>query len=125
MSDAFRRERPIAKVDAPRRIVYGVVLEPDSEDLQGDVLTVAEVEKAAHLFMGSQLVNEMHADLDPVGRVLESYIAPADFWLGEQLVKRGSWVMAVRLDEETFAKVQGGEYTGYSIEGVGRREPIG
>lgn len=125
MSDAFSRTIPIAKLDAPKRIAYGVVLEPDSVDLQDDVLTAEEIEKAAHLFMEqSQLVNEMHEDLEAVGRVVESYVAPADFWLGDQLVKRGSWVMATRFSEEIFAKVQSGEYTGYSIEGIGRRTPV-
>ena len=122
---AFARTVPIAKLDGPKRIAYGVVLEPDTVDLQDDVLSPEEVEKAAHLFMASQLVNEMHEDLEPVGTVVESYIAPADFWLGDQLVRKGSWVMATRFSEETFEKIAAGEYTGYSIEGVGRREPIG
>ncbi|HHY48112.1 MAG TPA: hypothetical protein GX506_12535 [Firmicutes bacterium] len=41
----------MAKVDSPRQIVYGIVLDPYIVDSQGDWVPVLEVEKAAHGYL--------------------------------------------------------------------------
>ncbi|MBC7340960.1 MAG: hypothetical protein H5U02_00640, partial [Clostridia bacterium] len=114
----------ILKADEERRIVYGVVLEPESVDSQGEVISAEEIEKAAHKFLvKSRVVGDWHRK-KAQGEVVESYIAPDDFEMGGQKVKKGSWVLAVHItDDELWRKVKEGEYTGYSVGGFAVREP--
>lgn len=115
----------LIKADAEKRLVYGIVLEPDTEDTQGDIISAGEIEKAAHRFLvASRTVGDSHRK--PAGaQVVESYIAPVALTLGEQAVKAGSWVMAVKIaDEKIWNAVQEGEYTGFSIGGFGTRREV-
>lgn len=117
--------RPVLKADPARHLVYGVVLEPDTEDLQGDVISAEDIEKAAHRFMiESRMMGEQHekpADAAPV----ESYIAPADIKIGDQTVKAGSWVLVTKIfNVDLWDAIVSGSLQSYSIGGVGNREPL-
>lgn len=121
---------PIQKSDGQtRRISLGVVLEPDSEDLQGDVMSAVDIELSAHDYMEkSQAGGFMHAELVEGAKVVESYLAPCDFTVetadGEETVKKGSWVLAMKWPEEVWTKIEKGELTGYSVGGTGVRLPL-
>jgi len=114
---------PIIKGD--QQIVYGVVSEPDTIDLQGDRLSKAEIRKACHKFMmQSQKINKEHEG-PAKADIIESYIAPTDFKCNGQVVKAGSWVMAVKIhDKDVWKAVKAGEITGFSIAGQGERTPF-
>lgn len=114
---------PIMKGD--RQIVYGVVSEPNSIDLQGDRLSESEIRKACHKFMQtSQKINKEHEG-PAKADIIESYIAPTDFKCGGQMVRKGSWVMAVKVkDPDLWQAVKKGEITGFSIAGQGERVPF-
>ena len=115
---------PISKSSEEKRIVYGVVSEPDTVDLQGDILTAEEIAKACHAFMiKSQTIGIEHT-MPARARIIESYIAPTDFECGGRLVKKGSWVMGVKiLDDALWQAIRRGEITGFSIGGTGKRIP--
>lgn len=120
---------PIEKGDSPQRVTYGVVLEPDIEDLQGDVMTAEDIEKAAYDWMErSQHGGCMHASLVEGAKVVESYIAPCDIPVqtagGTETIKKGSWVLAMRWPPEIWESIQEGELTGYSVGGSGVRLEI-
>lgn len=125
----IERTIPIFKADKTKQIVYGVVLEPDTVDAQEDVMLAEDIEEAAHKYLAeSRTVGSRHAK--PIKAVpVESYIAPVDFHgegqYGNQIVKKGSWVLGVKvLDAREWAKVESGEYTGFSVGGVGEREQL-
>lgn len=118
----------IVKVDAPLHKVYGVVLEPWTVDLQLDVITPAEIEKASDLYMmRSQTLGYRHKGKLTKAKayIVQNFIAPCDFWLdGSQLVLKDSWVMVTKVeDEELWKQIEKGEITGYSIGGRGHRTP--
>ena len=117
---------PIFKADDEKRIVYGVVLEPDTRDLQGDVLGIDTIEEAAHKYLiASRLVGDSHSR-SAAAEVVESYLAPADIQLGGQSISKGTWIMGVHItDEEMWRAVKAGEYTGFSIGGTGERKQLG
>jgi hypothetical protein len=125
MTDNVLKDTPILKADDDLRIVYGVVLEPDSEDLQGDIIDSDTIEKAAHAYLReSRVVGDSHM-VQAEAEVVESYIAPADLQMGEQTVRKGSWIMAVKVhDDELWAAVKKGEMTGFSIGGFGTRSAV-
>lgn len=118
-----------------KQIVYGIVLEPDTVDLQSDTVSVDEIERTAHLFLADVQSQRPGAGIGKshtgnvlglkTARVVESYLAPADFELGGQEVRKGTWVAAVHVaDPAEWAKVESGEFNGFSIQGTGRRIPV-
>ncbi len=108
------------------RYVLGVVLEPETVDAQNDIYSAAEVREAAHRFMQEyQNVGLMHRDLvnDQV-KILESYLAPASFEVSGTQVRKGTWLLAVRvLDDDLWTQIKNGELTGLSIGGSAIRNP--
>ncbi|WP_339309732.1 XkdF-like putative serine protease domain-containing protein [Paenibacillus sp. FSL k6-2145] len=126
--NAIQKQVQISKVDDTKQIVIGVVYQPDVEDSHGDLMDAVEIEKAAHLFMENQHtynIDKQH-DLDAdKGYVVESYIAPCDMEIGDQVIAKGSWVAGVKVtDDDTWEDIQKGEITGFSMFGVGKREEV-
>jgi hypothetical protein len=118
------REIPIFK-SAEERIVYGVVLEPETVDAQKDVYSAEEIRQAAHRYMEEfRHLGLMHRyRMDGRIRILESYIAPCDMEIEGQPVKAGTWLMVVRvIDDGLWAAVKSGKLTGFSIGGSAIRE---
>ena len=108
------------------RFVLGIVLEPEVVDAQGDIYSAQEICTAAHRFMeefgGMGLMHRLRVN-DQV-KVLENYLAPTDFTLGEISVRKGTWLLAVRvLSDELWERVKSGDLTGFSIGGSARRVP--
>jgi len=116
---------PIIKTARDQQIVYGVVSEPGVEDLQGDILSESEIRKACHKFMQtSQRIGKEHSGVAKAS-IIESYIAPTDFKCNGQPVRKGSWIMAVKVhDKGLWQAVKKGEITGFSIAGTGSRTPL-
>ncbi|MMZ46227.1 hypothetical protein D1872_78380 [compost metagenome] len=122
--DFEKQVRLITKADDPKQLVYGVVYEPDAEDTHGDIMTADEIEKAVHGFMSNLAiakgaVMDTQHDFDPgVGDVVECYVAPVDFEMGEETIKKGSWVLVTKASDDIWEKIQNEEVTGYSMAGT-------
>jgi len=114
------------KAEGEEQYVLGIVLEPDVVDAQDDTYSADEVRKASERFM------EMHRNMglmhqqkvnDKV-QILENYLAPCDMQIGGQAVKKGTWLMGVRVkDASLWSAVKSGELTGFSIGGSAIRTP--
>ncbi len=109
----------ICKVDEEKRLVYGIVLEPDTVDSQDDTISAAEIERSAHKFMkDSQAIFSNHTHKESDVFVVESYIAQVDM----ENIKKGSWVMVTFCgDNVVWEGVKKGEFTGFSIRGTANR----
>ncbi|WP_144716538.1 XkdF-like putative serine protease domain-containing protein [Bacillus altitudinis] len=123
----FQKEiKVIAKADDAQRLVYGIVYEPNVADAHGDYMTPEEIEKAAHGFLkDAREIDKQHDFQGGVGEVVESYIAPSDFEMGDELIKKGSWVLVTKASDEIWEQIQKGEITGYSMAGtadIGKQE---
>jgi DNA adenine methylase len=108
----------IIKTDRKRHLLCGVVLEPETVDLQGQIYSAEEIEKAAHEFMEKyRNIGEDHerpADAVPV----QSYIAPIDISEQDQVFKKGSWVMWVKVNNvDLWDAAEAGDYAAFSIGG--------
>jgi len=112
----------IFKANEEKRLVTGVVMEPGEFDAHGDITMAEEIENAAYVYMlNSQVVGDQHSEPAPA-KIVESYIAPADFQIGSDEVKAGSWVMTVKVeDDEMWEAVKSGDYTGFSIGGFAQK----
>ena len=119
---------PILKADMHKQIVYGVVLAPNEIDAQDDFMTDEDIEATAHNYLThSRVVGAGHTRPITDAYPVESFIAPQDFEMngqyGLQPVKKGSWVLGVKIkDPEEWQKVLDGEYTGFSVGGIGERQ---
>ncbi|MFA2589977.1 XkdF-like putative serine protease domain-containing protein [Bacillus mobilis] len=111
--------------DEEKRLVYGIVYEPDTLDAHNDFTDAETIEKAAHEFMLKyRQIDKNHDFVAGVGEVVESYIAPADMELNGEPVKKGTWILTTKADEETWEAVKKGEFQGYSLAGVAETEVI-
>ena len=115
----------ILKSSDDKRIVHGIVLKPDVEDSQGDIMTEEEIEKSAHNYMmfyrnaGEQ--HEQQADAMPC----ESYIVKEDCKIEGREVKKGTWIVAMKVFSDTlWAKIKQGDYNAFSAGGMARKENI-
>lgn len=131
--DAMKRFT-IAKIDAPQRLVFGwasVSLTKDGtplEDLQGDVIEPAELETAAYDFvLHSRNIDEMHRT-SVRGKMVESLVLTDEKLGAMGLANAGSprvaWWTGWKLEPETFAKVEAGQYKMLSIECTATRVEV-
>lgn len=111
-------EVPIWKAEE-ERFVYGIVLQPDIVDAQGDSVSKEEIAKASHSFMENcQKIGLQHNVIVPQIKIWESYLAPVDMTIAGQPVSKGSWVLGVHVnDDGIWEQVRKGELTGFSIKG--------
>jgi len=117
---------PIAKIAKQERYVLGVVMEPDAVDAHGEVADAADIRRAAHNFLvkGAQ-IGYQHQEKPGGLTLLESYLAPVEFKLGNRTVPKGTWLMAVRVNnDKVWQEVLDGKLTGFSIEGYAKRVPV-
>jgi len=125
----LKKQLPIIKSESngDERIVYGVVLEPETVDSQDDIYSEQEIRDCAHRFMEEfrhlGVMHEMR--MDDRLKILESYIAPADLIIEGQAIKKGTWLMVIRvLDDGLWRAVKDKELTGLSIGGSALRKPV-
>lgn len=85
---------------------------------EGITLDVTNVDE---LIKGEGL-DDQHLQLDePLGVIVESYVAPADFTVNGEPIKKGTWLLGVRWTQEMFEKIKKGERTGLSLYGTADR----
>ncbi|KIL24791.1 XkdF-like putative serine protease domain-containing protein [Bacillus safensis] len=116
----FQKEVSVlTKAEDAHRLVYGVVYEPNTPDAHQDFMSAKEIERAAHGFMkDARRIDKQHDFQHGVGEVVESYIAPADFEVGGELIRKGSWVLVTKASQEIWDQIQKGHITGYSMAGT-------
>ncbi len=139
----------IKSVDQREWIVYGVVMEPTAEgelskdgesfvgkvattDFHNHFTTAPEIRKAMIGFMEvlhrtkAEPHNIQHkSGIIPRTAIIENYQAMSDFDLGGEVVVKGSWVMGVKVYDNSLRKaIEKGEITGFSIEGHGILSPV-
>jgi len=114
---------PIDKAE-DKRVVFGIVLEPETVDSQGDVISEDEISNAAHVWLAElQDRGIMHQSIENDKLdIYESYLAPVDFDVNGQEVKKGSWLLMYHVkDGALWEEIKRGEFTGFSIGGFARR----
>ncbi len=58
-------------------------------------------------------------------KVVESYVAPQDIEIEDVKVKKGSWIIAVKIIDDTlWDAIKEGEFTGFSLGGYAMTEEV-
>ncbi|MCK4517854.1 hypothetical protein KAT92_03700 [Candidatus Babeliales bacterium] len=125
-SAELKKEARIVKADDDeKQFVLGVVLEPMDVDTQEDIMIPADIETTAHDYLAKRRVVGFRHSEKAEAVVVESYIAPVDFVLDGEQVKKGSWLLGIIIeDDELWRQVKDGEINGFSVGGFGRREEL-
>lgn len=124
----------VAKTDDAQQLVFGyasVSLKSDGdllEDLQGDIIEPADLEKAAYDYvLHARGVDEMH-DATVKGQLVESFFLSDEklqaMGLANQHGPRAAWWAGWKLAPDAYAKVKDGTYRMLSVELRGRREVL-
>lgn len=116
----------IIKTDNSFNTVLFVALSPLEVDRNGDTITEEEITKTAHDFMtnlSEKKVNVDHEDKTDIesAEFVESFIAPVDIQVGLETIQKGSWIIGIRFEDETYEAIKNGDFVGISIEGNGTR----
>lgn len=114
------------KVEEEKRLVTGVVIEPEVEDTYGDVISAEEIEKAMIHFMekGPEIRVEHDPDFKPKVAIIENWIEREGGMIGDQFIKAGTWLMTTKIfDDEVWQMVRDGKLNGYSFRGPGLGTP--
>jgi hypothetical protein len=106
------------------RLVTGIVLEPDEIDTQNDTIGSLAIKETAHDFLAKfnreSELGVQHQVFGEIGvKLVESFIAPVDMDIGGEKVKKGSWVITVKvLSDKVWNSIKSGDLTGFSIGGI-------
>ncbi len=118
---------PILK--AEKRILKGVVLVPNVLDAHEDKIKSEVIEEAAAKFLNDYnkrtKLGVQHNIFGKNIQLRQSYIAEVDFKLGKEKIKKGSWVLVVKvLDDDVWERVKKGKITGFSIGGKAKAKKV-
>jgi superfamily II RNA helicase len=115
----------ILKADDEKKIVYAVVLEPESLDAHEDIIAEDEIEASAHDYLSKWRIVGHNHKKKAKAEIVESFIAPVSFTWNGQDIKKGSWVVAIRiLDDQLWQDVKDEKLTGVSIGGLSLRKKV-
>jgi len=108
----------IKESDQGDDIIYGVLLVPDEDDLDGDNFPAEVIARACTKYSDKLKADEQHKYANPELEVVDSFISPEGYNIDGNPVKTGSWVVGIKTDDqEVVRKVKSGEYKGLSVEG--------
>ena len=112
-----------AKKDAAQHIVGGIVYPADREDSQQDWAAKQEITNAMHHFMeaGPSFSVDHETTID--AKVLECFQAEEMTRKEGKDVPKGAWWLTLRInDTATWERIEKGELTGFSWEGLYLRD---
>lgn len=94
-----------------------IVLVPDEVDLHSDIISEEEVRKACFNFnLHCRSPNLFHVVKTTTFDFCESYCAPVEFQLGDKVVKKGTWLATIQVnDDSLWELIKSGEVSGLSI----------
>lgn len=116
--------------------VTGIVLSPETVDLQGHIVSKEEIRSAMVDFMKNYQQFDVMHDLNVLKSKIEdgdsrqvvlvqNFIAPQDLIYDEKVVKEGTWLQEnLLLDEEIKKQIANGTLKGYSIYGTANIQPV-
>jgi len=115
--------RLLCSKDGDKKKVYGIVYAPDIVDAHGDWADAETIEKAADDFMIKYRNMDVNHNMkDGAGEIAESYVAPVDFEINGEKIKKGTWIIASIPSDDVWENIKKGKITGYSLYGTAKVE---
>lgn len=106
--------------------VLFIVMVPEEVDLHGDITSKEEVQKACHNFNTyCRKANLFHLAETDSFSIVESYISPVDFILGDKVIKSGTWLANLQIhSDDIWDLVKSGEICAVSIGAIADTEVL-
>lgn len=122
----------IFKIDSDRRLISGVVSEPNTIDLQGDILLEKDIENAAYNYLaGEKIIGYRHQSKAENVTLIEGIVFKNGQFLTnennntEEYISKGSFFITLQVNNETiWNEILKEELNSFSIGGWGERIPI-
>ncbi len=123
----------VAKLDEELGLVFGYALTSQKDgapyfDLQGDAITDGDelIKVAMEYAQAGGVADEQHDFRDQGGRVLFLWPMTPEVAKALEIDTGGTYglLIGMKPTPEAFARFKSGEYTGFSIAGLGEREPV-
>lgn len=117
-------------VNEEKRLATFVVLEPQdndglTSDLHEDWYDADMVEKSCHNFNRfCKKANILHMLDTTAIEFIESYITKAEFKIGEQVIKQGTWLATIYVEDNEAGEwiwkgIKDGTFDGLSVQAMG------
>lgn len=128
MSEQTIKASPIVKsLNEEKRLATFLVLEPQDDDftttdLHGDWYDADTVEDACHSFNRfCRKANLFHLVDTTSFEFVESYITEAEVTIGEEVIKKGSWLAKIYVTKSesgnlVWESIKSGEFNGLSVQ---------
>ena len=128
MSEQTIKASPIVKsLNEEKRLATFLVLEPQDDDLttndlHGDWYDADTVEDACHSFNRfCRKANLFHLVDTTSFEFVESYITEAEITVGEEVIKKGSWLAKIYVNKSesgnlVWESIKSGEFNGLSVQ---------
>ena len=128
MSEQTIKASPIVKsLNEEKRLATFLVLEPQDDDLtttdlHGDWYDADTVEDACHSFNRfCRKANLFHLVDTTSFEFVESYITEAEITIGEEVIKKGSWLAKIYVTKSesgnlVWESIKSGEFNGLSVQ---------
>ena len=125
------QDAKIIKIDEDQRMVYGwaSVIKTGGTDVidsQDDMIEADELIKATTEFMmDARMAKAMHSG-EGIGEVVHSFPLVSDITKGMGISSEmEGWIVGVKVhDDKIWKKVKSGEFSAFSIGGMGEREEV-
>ena len=121
----YKIEKSVAikKIDMEKGIFGGEVYVPNEVDTQGDFMSIEEIEKLAHRFLVEcRKIDVQHNQEEVKVYPVESFIVREN---DPDFSTPGGWVLLVKTeDKEILRKVENGEITAFSFQGLANAEAV-
>lgn len=132
LAPLFKKE--IARIEkstneVERKALF-VVLAPDEVDAHGDTYSAKEIEKGMQNFNRHCMkANLFHMVETQEAEIVQSYTTPVDMYIGERLIKKGTWLQEfyfpeTEVGEQLWQSVLNEEITGVSVGCTAMTEDI-
>ena len=128
MQEQTIKASPIIKsLNEEKRLATFLVLEPQDDDLtttdlHGDWYNADTVEDACHSFNRfCRKANLFHLVDTTSFEFVESYITEAEITVGEEVIKKGSWLAKIYVNKSDagdliWKSIKSGEFNGLSVQ---------
>jgi hypothetical protein len=109
------------------KLLYLVASQADVEDEDEDIITLAELKKAAYGYMKNSRKTDLNHNWQENGEVVESFIFDNEIIkaVKDGVIEENSWVIGIEpKDPGLLEAAEKGEVIGASIAGFGKRRPV-
>ena len=119
----------IMKIDKARKILGGVIYEPNEIDTQDDYASEKEIGKAMERFMERYATNTKRIRINHQGKryhfpIIECFQTEEDTTKGGQTLKKGTWWLEIKVTNDAIWKMaESNELEGFSMGGTSKAKP--